>query len=147
VPFEFKLTRRVEFAETDGMGLVHFSNFFRYMESAEHAFIRSLGSSVHTRDESGLLGFPRVQATCDYKSPLRFEDLFEVHLLVREKRDKSLSYTHLFRRLTDQGPIEVARGQITCVCVRVASGQPLKAVSLPSLLADQIQVAPPEMLA
>jgi acyl-CoA thioester hydrolase len=32
--FEFKLTRRVEFAETDMAGIVHFSNFFRYMESA-----------------------------------------------------------------------------------------------------------------
>ena len=36
--------RRVEFAETDMAGQVHFSNFFRYMEAAEHAFFRSLGA-------------------------------------------------------------------------------------------------------
>ncbi|MDB6148705.1 MAG: thioesterase superfamily protein, partial [Chthoniobacter sp.] len=38
MPYEFKLLRRVEFAETDMAGIVHFSNFFRMMEAAEHAF-------------------------------------------------------------------------------------------------------------
>ena len=34
--FEFHTTRRIQFAETDMAGIVHFSNFFRYMEEAEH---------------------------------------------------------------------------------------------------------------
>jgi len=38
MPYEFKHTRRVEFAETDMAGIVHFSNFFRMMESTEHAY-------------------------------------------------------------------------------------------------------------
>ena len=44
--YEFKAIRRVEFAETDMAGIVHYSNFFRYMETAEHGFFRSLGLSV-----------------------------------------------------------------------------------------------------
>ena len=70
--YEFKLIRRIEFSETDMAGIVHFSNFFRMMESAEHAFFRSLGFSVHP--EGGTTGWPRVSATCDYLRPLRFED-------------------------------------------------------------------------
>ena len=46
MPYEFQITRRVEFSETDLAGIMHFSNFFRFMESAEHAFFRSLGFSV-----------------------------------------------------------------------------------------------------
>ena len=46
--FDFTHQRQVEFAETDMAGIVHFANFFRWMESAEHAFLRSLGHSVHT---------------------------------------------------------------------------------------------------
>jgi acyl-CoA thioester hydrolase len=42
--FEYKVRRRVEFSETDMAGIVHYSNFFRYMEAAEHEFFRSLGS-------------------------------------------------------------------------------------------------------
>jgi len=41
--YEFKVVRRVEFSDTDMAGIVHYSNFFRYMETAEHAFFRSLG--------------------------------------------------------------------------------------------------------
>ena len=36
----FRVTRRVEFHETDMAGIVHFSNFFRYMEFAEVEFLR-----------------------------------------------------------------------------------------------------------
>jgi YbgC/YbaW family acyl-CoA thioester hydrolase len=98
--FEFKVQRRVEFSETDAAGIVHFSNFFRYMESVEHAFFRSLGHSVMWRDHQPPLGFPRVHAECDYQSPLRFEDLVEIHLLVREKRPRSLSLQIRFRNLS-----------------------------------------------
>ena len=43
---EIKVVRRVEFCDTDMAGIVHYSNFFRYMEVAEHEFFRSLGFSV-----------------------------------------------------------------------------------------------------
>ena len=46
MPYEFKAVRRVEFSDTDMAGIVHFANFFRYMETAEHGFYRSLGFSV-----------------------------------------------------------------------------------------------------
>jgi len=44
--FEFSISRRVQFAETDMAGVVHFSNYFRWMEEVEHAFFRSVGLSV-----------------------------------------------------------------------------------------------------
>ena len=46
MPYEFKVQRRVEFSETDMAGIMHYSNFFRFMETAEHAFYRDLGHSV-----------------------------------------------------------------------------------------------------
>ena len=72
--YEFKLVRRVEFFETDMVGIVHYSNFFRYMETAEHAFFRSLGISVVTRQVDPPVGWPRVHADCEYRQPLHFED-------------------------------------------------------------------------
>jgi YbgC/YbaW family acyl-CoA thioester hydrolase len=72
--YEFKITRRVEFSETDMAGIMHYSNYFRFMETAEHQFYRSLGFSVVLAQHNPPLGFPRVHAECDYKRPLRFED-------------------------------------------------------------------------
>ena len=47
MPYEFTFTCRIEFAETDLAGIVHFANFYKMMENAEHAFFRSMGFIVH----------------------------------------------------------------------------------------------------
>ena len=139
MPDRFEITRRVAFSETDAAGIAHFANFFRWMEDVEHAFLRSLGSSVHTLDDAGLRGFPRVSASCDYLKPLRFEDEFTVALHVLEKQDKSLAFGFTFRKIGDDAV--VAEGRITVVHVeRPTSRDAMRAASIPKQLADQIEV-------
>jgi acyl-CoA thioester hydrolase len=143
---QFKAVRRVEFSETDMAGIMHFSNFFRFMETAEHGFFRSLGFSIVTDNVTPRVGWPRVQARCDYKSPLRFEDEVEIQLLVSEKRSKALSYLFKFRKLNAKPPVEVARGSITVVCVRRRSDGTMVACTIPARIADKISVAPAKLL-
>ena len=141
---KFKLTRRVEFSETDTAGIMHFSNFFRYMEVAEHAFFRSLGTSIHAAGNS--LGWPRVHVECDFKHPLRFEDVVEISLFVREKKKKSLVYTFVFRKLNEQPVREVARGMVAVACVkRDKSSGKMTGIPIPKALADKIEVAAEEL--
>jgi YbgC/YbaW family acyl-CoA thioester hydrolase len=147
MPCQFEVTRRVEFCETDMEGLMHFSNFFRFMESAEGAFFRSLGLSVALSRHGLEVGLPRVQAECDYLAPLRFEDEVLVRLLVERKGRRSLTYRFRFFRLNGPAPQLVARGRLTAVCVRRGADGSLKAASLPAVLADQIEAAPAELLA
>lgn len=144
--YEFRFLRRVEFSETDMAGLMHFSNFFRFMESAEHAFFRSLGFSIHPQGEGESIGWPRIHAACDYRSPLHFEDEVEIHLLVREKREKGLSYDFIFRKLNGERPVEVARGTISVACVRrdPKTGR-MRSVVIPTAIARKIEVAPVEV--
>ena len=144
--WEYRATRRVEFSETDLAGIVHFSNFFRYMETVEHAFWRSIGSSIIMTQFESHLGMPRVHASCDYRRPARFEDLLEMRLLVSVKRTRSLSYQIRFTRVEPGPREELARGKLTVVCVRRTPSGTLEAVPLPSILADQIEVAPTEVL-
>ncbi len=146
MPWEYRATRRVEFSETDLAGIVHFSNFFRYMETVEHAFWRSLGSSIIMTQFDPPLGMPRVHASCDYRRPARFEDLLEIRLLVVEKRTRSLSYQIRFTRIEPGPREELARGKLTVVCVHRTPSGALESVPLPSVLADQIEVAPAEVL-
>ena len=47
----FTTRRKIEFADTDMGGIVHFSRFVVFMETAEHQFLESLGSCVHTVSE------------------------------------------------------------------------------------------------
>jgi len=147
MPYEFKAVRRVEFSETDMAGIVHYSNFFRYMETAEHAFFRSLGFSIVTDQVDPPVGWPRVHASCDYKQPLRFEDEVEIHMLVSEKRSKSLTYIFKFRKLNSPHTAEIARGKLTVVCVTHDEQGKMGATNIPAYLAELIEVAPAELLA
>lgn len=145
MPSEFKLTRRIEFAETDMAGIVHFANFFRMMEATEHAFFRSLGFSIHHTNEGTTIGWPRVSATCDYTSPLKFEEEVEIHLLVVEVRSRSVRYQFIFRKVDDGR--EVARGAMAAVCATVdkTTGK-LVAVPIPDALREKITAVSPQVL-
>lgn len=145
MPYDFKLTRRIEFAETDMAGIVHFANYYRMMEAAEHAFFRSLGGSIHSHDDGVTIGWPRVSASCDFRRPLRFEEEVEIHLLIEEVRSRSIRYLFVFRKLDGT---QVARGRVAAVCATVdkVSGK-LVPVAIPEKIRSQISAAPAEMLA
>jgi len=144
---EFKVTRRVEFSDTDMEGIMHFSNFFRFMETAEHAFLRSLGYSAVLSRNGLSVCLPRVHAECNYLAPLRFEDEVLIHLLVQRKGKRSLTYQFRFYRLNGLDSIEVARGQVTAVCAARQPNGSFKAVPWPKALAGKIQEAPASALA
>ena len=137
---EFKITRGVEFSETDMAGIVHFSNFFKYMEAAEHAFIRSLGLSIVSKGQPAI-GWPRVAVSCEYKRPLKFEDQVEVQLKVAEKTEKAIKYAFIFRKAGE--PEVCARGEMTVVCCTFREGR-MQATFIPKEFSDKLEVAAPE---
>jgi acyl-CoA thioester hydrolase len=130
----FRTTRLVEFHDTDMAGIMHFASFFHYMESAEHELIRSVGFSVHNKIDGQTLSFPRVAASCDFRSPARSEDVLDITVSLTRIGNTSLHYQLDF---SIDGR-DVASGQITSVCCRVEPGQPLEAVPLPAELKEQL---------
>jgi YbgC/YbaW family acyl-CoA thioester hydrolase len=134
----FKIVRTVEFCETDAAGIMHFTNFFRFMEACEHAFIRSLGLTIFERSADPQVGWPRVACSAEYKRPLRFEDRVEVELSVAAKSEKSLTYAFTLRK---EGEKDIAAtGSMTVVCVTVREGR-LQATFIPRNFFDRIEVA------
>ena len=134
---EFHTTRRVEFSDTDMAGIVHFSRFFVFMEAAEHAFLRALGTSVSTEWDGNKIGWPRLEATCTYLSPAVFEDVLDIHLKVIRKGTKSLTYRFDFFR----GETAIARGELSTVCCICNPGEKIRSIPIPDFIADQIQVS------
>ncbi len=124
----FHTTRRVEFADTDMAGIVHFANFFRFMESAEVEFLRSLGLTVSMVWESQRIGLPRVSASCDFLSPATFQDVLDVAVQVQSIGTKSITYSFEFSK---EGKL-VARGQVTSVCCRVLGDRQLESMEIPA---------------
>jgi len=124
----FRTSRRIEFCDTDMAGIVHFANFFRFMEAAEVEFLRSLGLSVKMDWEGEAIGFPRVAAACDYLKPAYFEDVVDVAVALDNLGKKSVTYAFEFAR---KGEI-LARGKVTSVCCVVRPGNKLEAIDIPA---------------
>lgn len=140
--YEFHTTRRIEFADTDMAGIVHFSRYFIFMETAEHDFLRSLGHPVHFEHEGREIGWPRVAVSCQYLKPARLDDVLDIRVRVRRKGRRSMTYEIVFRR----GEEKLAEGQVTTICCAVHHGpgltRSLEAIPIPAFLADQIEEAP-----
>ena len=132
---EFVHRRRVEFAETDMAGIVHFSMIFRYMEEAEHALWRAAGLSIAPRDSE--LGWPRVSAACEFRNPLRFEEEFEVRVRIAAAKTRSLEYEFTIVR----GDTVIAVGTMTSVCVKKSPDGSMKATELPPETVTRLRAA------
>lgn len=133
------MTRRVAFAETDMAGIVHFANFYRYMEEAEHAFFRSLGRSVNERQPDGsIFGWPRVSAACSFKAPAFYEDVLEIRTFVERIGVKSLTMRYEFFR----GEAPIAKGTMKIVCCVFRPGEPMTSIPIPPAFADVLEEDP-----
>lgn len=119
----FEWSRLVEFYETDLAGITHFSNFYRWMESAEHAFLRERGVALH----EGGIGWPRVNASADFKKPIKFGDVIRVRVSIAELRTRSVRYAFEFR-VNDADDIH-ATGEMISVCVDLAT---MKSIEIPA---------------
>jgi YbgC/YbaW family acyl-CoA thioester hydrolase len=127
----FTTRRKVEFADTDMGGIVHFSRFFVFMETAEHEFLLSLGSSVHFSRGEKQFGWPRVDATCTYNSPARYGDELQIELSIAHQGSRSMAYEFVFS-VDDR---KIASGRLSAVCCQLNHPDGLKAVSIPAELA------------
>ena len=133
----FRIKRRVEFHETDTAQIVHFSNFFRYMESAEVEFLRSRGLSVTMPWDGEHIGLPRVSATCDFFKPIRFDEEFEVAVTIERLGNKSVTYGFEFTR----GSEVLAKGKVTSVCCRVGPHNELEPIPIPARYRAKLEEA------
>lgn len=135
MPVEFKISRRVQFAETDTAGVMHFSNYFRWMEEVEHAWFRSLGMSVIQPHEVGTVSWPRVTVSCEYFAPVRFEDIVELHLQLMTLGEKSLTYEVLFHKDGQK----TARGRAKAVCCRTFEDGRFESITIPPDIRARMQ--------
>jgi acyl-CoA thioester hydrolase len=128
---------RVEFFETDLAGIVHFANFYRFMEQAEHEFFRSLRLKIHgTASDGTVFGWPRVAATCSFKSPAYYEDELQVRLTILRLTRRSLTISYEFRR----GDLVLALGEMkTAYCI-IPAGAKLESAEMPDEYFDRLTI-------
>lgn len=130
----FRTTRRVEFCDTDAAGIVHFSRFFIFMETAEHEMLRSVGLSVLQAEGDHHLSWPRVSVSCDYRQPARFDEILTIEVSIDRLGSKSVAYS--FRFLRDD--VLLATGKTTAVCCLIQHGELPKSMEIPAAIREKL---------
>jgi len=127
------MKRHVQFSETDVAGIVHFSNFFRYFEDAEHALWREAGLSIHP--EQSPIGWPRVAASCEYHRPLKFEQEFEITVVIAELTKRAVRYEGIITRDGER----VARGAWKIACVSKQPDGSMRSTEIPASILERLE--------
>ena len=73
-------THKVQYYETDMMGITHHANYIHWMEEARIDFMDQLGFPYSKMESDGILS-PVRSVSCVYKHPCSFGD--EISVLVR----------------------------------------------------------------
>ncbi|MEM8550345.1 MAG: acyl-CoA thioesterase [Verrucomicrobiota bacterium] len=123
--------RVVEFVETDMAGIVHFSNFLRWIEAAEAALFRELGLEIIQSDGTTDHGWPRVRASAEYHDAIRFQDVVEIELRVKAIKIKAVEYEAKAYVVDGDTRRHAATGKMTTVYVsKPTAGGPMSSQKL-----------------
>ncbi|WP_326974940.1 MULTISPECIES: YbgC/FadM family acyl-CoA thioesterase [Acutalibacteraceae] len=114
--------RRVQYYETDQMGIVHHSNYIRWMEEARLDYLEQLGWG-YQKLESGGLTIPVTEVSCSYRSPVRFGETVRIDVRVSAYQGVRLALEY---RITDPetGKFRAAGRSGHCFCNR--DGRPIR---------------------
>ena len=76
---------KVHYYETDKMGIVHHSNYIRWMEEARVDYLEQIGAGFAGMEARGILS-PVIEVDCRYLRPCRFDDRVRIDVKITEFR-------------------------------------------------------------
>lgn len=81
----WRMTVDIAWGDCDDAGIVFYPHFFRWMDTAFHAWLRSRGSGHRQiTHQFGLIGLPIVEANAQFRSPVSYDDSMAVAVRVTE---------------------------------------------------------------
>jgi len=90
-------TRKVHFYETDQMGIVHHSNYIRWLEECRIDFMEQIGYGYNRVSELGI-DFAVLSVFTEYKQAVRFNDVVEICLVISELTSVRMSIKYKIMR-------------------------------------------------
>lgn len=75
--------RKINYYETDKMGVVHHSNYIRFLEEARCYWMNEIGIPFSLLEENGVT-IPVLGVNCNYKYHVTFDDTILIEPFVKE---------------------------------------------------------------
>jgi acyl-CoA thioester hydrolase len=118
--YPFRNRIRTRFAETDAMGVIHHGAYAPFLEEARVAMLRAAGLPYEEIRQQGI-ELIVLELLIDYRRPLRFDEIVDVHVRVGEIARASFQLGYLLT--VDQ---EVRSTGVTVHGAVDVSGRPVR---------------------
>lgn len=116
-----KYIHKVNYYETDKMGVAHHSNYIRWMEEARIEFLTQIGYPYDKLEEMGIIS-PVIGIECDYKAFTTFSDEVEIEVKIKEFKGVRLVIEYAMTNLKTE---ELVANGITKHCFVNTEGKPV----------------------
>ncbi len=101
---------KVRFVETDMMGVVHHSNYFRWFEMARVEYLRQAGVLLNDLMAEDIV-FPITDVDCKYRQSARFDDYILIEAVLAEISKVKMVFIYRVLREHDGALLATGRTQ------------------------------------
>lgn len=113
---------RVRYGETDQMGVVYHGNYAQYLEMGRVEWLRSLGVSYRSMEESGIM-LPVIHLQIDYKKSAKYDDLLTIETVLKKPPMVKIEFD--YKIFNDLGELLVEANTILAF-MDMQTGKPTK---------------------
>jgi len=122
---------RVRYGETDQMGYVYYGNYAQFFEVGRVEWLRALGASYKSLEESGIM-LPVIQLNINYMKPAKYDDLLTITTIMKKKPLVKIEFDF---EVHNENNDLLTTGFTSLVFMDMKKSKPIKA---PQYLLDQI---------
>lgn len=110
-----------KYYETDQMGIIHHSNYIRWMEEARMDLMEQIGLSYKGMEEMEIIS-PVLSISCEYKSMVHFDETVVIETKISEYNGIKMKVEY---RMTDKKTGELRTLASSEHCFLNRSGKPI----------------------
>lgn len=91
---------KVNYYETDKMGITHHSNYIRFMEEARLNTLSEIGFPMTMLEKAGIAS-PVISVNCEYRQPTTYGDEIEIEVQVTGYTGVRLTLSYTMKNTAD----------------------------------------------
>ena len=115
-------TRTAKYYETDQMGIIHHSNYIRWMEEARIDVMSQMGYPYRRFEEMGYMS-PVLHAECEYKKSVKFDDEVKIVVTLKDLGRVKFTLGYEIYNMSENG--ELSAFGTTTHCFLKKNGRPV----------------------
>ena len=113
---------RIRYAETDQMGVVYHGNYAQFLEMGRVEWLRNLGVSYKSMEETGVM-LPVVSLQIFYKKSATYDQVLEVKTTLAKMPSVRIAFDY---EITDEQREIVATAHTVLAFINMKTGRPMK---------------------